>query len=224
MKISSINNQPNFGWNRTTHLAITELALKNINGLSEVEKRQIARYSQMPDYDKKEIGYLKNSHFYFPLSKNQSYGKSANRYNNAKAMFNEHLQQAAMSKTREDFFKHTGYAMHYLQEVALPMHTKSGGIISKVFDYKTHRDFEKGKKHGAKVHTSKLMEKYKETPLFFSSLQDLFQGTAMFSRSKNLQVNQFNKKSWETIQQKCFNRAVDASSEFFATLFRVARP
>ena len=42
----------NFGWNITTHLAITELALEDFTELLPKQKRWTARSSQLPDLTK----------------------------------------------------------------------------------------------------------------------------------------------------------------------------
>lgn len=225
MKIqSTTNQQPAFGWNKTTHAEMTLLALKDNNLLSEKEKRMLSRYSQMPDFDKKERGYFCNTHFFFPNStEGVSFGKGADRYNNAYSRFKELLQRSILSHNKDDFLKYMGYTVHYLQDMSTPLHTESGGLIQKVLKYKTHKDFERGKKYGATANIAKLKNEYKPESVNFSSLLDLFIGTSIFSSRPEFKVSMFNKKEWARIQQACFNKGVDTSRELFDRLTNLVR-
>ena len=108
MKINQLRENPNFKWNRTTHLEMTMLALED-SKLDNITKRQIARYSQMPDFIKSELGFYNNSHFYFPNSKEKSFGICSEKFN-AYNQFIEHLTHSISSKEDEVFFKFLGFA------------------------------------------------------------------------------------------------------------------
>lgn len=215
----SDNGSINFGWNRTTHLEMTMLALKDTK-MSDVMKRQLARYSQIPDFDKAEIGYRNNTHFYFVNSKKKSFGKNNSR-NNAFNQFKEHVTAALVTKDDNVFIKQAGYAMHYLQDMSVPLHTEKGGIFHKIIKYKLHSNFERKTKYGALSNMRKLIENYKHENINFTTFLDLFKNTAIFSQNPNLKVSCFNKKKWYSIQQECFNMGVNTTREFFEKLLSV---
>lgn len=221
MQIQSINRQ-SFGWNTQTHIGMTLLALKD-SGLEPEDMKQLAKYSVMPDFVKSEEGYHHNTHFFYPYGKDKSFGRGGNEGNNAFERFKAHLQSALATHKKTEFLKHTGYAMHFLQDVSMPLHTEPGGLVKKIRDYYLHKNFECGEKYGATPALDKLADGYKpDKNLHFSSLIDLFVSTAEFSQKPRFQVSRFNKRDWFKIQQECFNRGVDASREFFEKMLRVS--
>lgn len=221
MRVDTVKDQINFGWSKTTHLEMTMLALKDTK-ISDVTKRQLARYSQMPDFAKSERGYRNNTHFYFPGSKKKSFGKKSDKYN-ALSQFKEHLTAALFSKEDENFLKHTGYALHYLQDVSVPLHTEKGGIFHKFMKYRVHKDFEKDSKYGAQTNLRVLMENYKFQELNFTTLLDLFKDTALYSQKPEYKVKMSNKKKWYSIQQECFDMGVNTTREFVEKLLSVRK-
>ncbi len=214
-------NQPAFKWNIKTHIGMTLLAAKD-SRLNPEETKLLARYAVMPDLVKNEAGYHHNTHFFFPYGKDRSFGRGGNEMNNALERFKSHFQMALSAHKKQDFLKHTGYAMHFLQDVSMPMHTESGGLIQKMRDYYLHKSFECGKEYGASPALSKLTAGYKPNNISFSSLLDLFVSTAEFSQKPQFKVNRFNKNNWYKIQQQCFNRGIDASREFLEKMLRAA--
>ena len=78
MQINTSGGQTNFKWNKTTHLEMTMLALQN-SSIDDITKRQVARYAQMPDFAKPELGYHNNTHFFFPNSKKKSFGLDSDK-------------------------------------------------------------------------------------------------------------------------------------------------
>ena len=213
MNIVNPTQQPNFKWNRTTHLEMTMLALEKSN-LNNKTKRQIARYSQMPDLTSKERGFHCNSHFFFPLKTKKSFGFGANNYNNALAMYKEHFQSAMLAKTEKELLKHIGYALHFLQDVSMPLHTESGGFLHKAFNFFKHRNFEKGKVYGATNNLKILKENYQPENIRHSSIVDLFYETAIFSQQPEFKVYNTNKSNWINIQKACFNKGTNATRIF----------
>lgn len=214
MKIQqTFNSAQPFGWNKTTHLEMTTMAAKNMN-LSAVEKRLLARYSQIPDLDKSQSGFFNNTHFFFPNSRNNSFGIGKNKDNNAYSMFMKHVNRIFASKSREGIIKYTGYALHFLQEMSMPMHTKPGGIVSKILDYRTHVRFEKDSVYGATPHLDELRKNYTAHQMPFTSYESLFLEVARFSQLPEFKITPFNKSKWFDIQQQCFNVGVDSSTTF----------
>lgn len=216
MQINPITEQPNFKWSKETHLEMTMLALKDCN-LANKTKRQIARYSQMPDFCKEELGFHCNTHFYFPNSKSKSFGLNTEK-NNALQMFKDHVNAAIFCVKETDFLKQAGYAMHYLQDITVPLHTNSDNLIKQILKYKLHREFERGEKFGANSHLQELKENYKPDDITYTSIVELFKDTALFSNSPQLQPHTSNKSAWKDIQQTCFNRGVTVTTLLFKKL------
>ncbi len=216
MKISSLQS-PSFGWNIKTHLAITEEALKDDNRLPQNLKRYIARASELPDLDRNELQDLNSAHFYDALHEDPSYGTINDKKNNALSKFLEHNKKAQKAATKNDldlFLKEVGYALHFLQDGGTPPHTEHGNYLHKLFRIPMHVDFEKGKKRGASSRLDILKKNYVEEYLPFSSLKMLFHNTALFTLQPENLVKYTNKKSWNEIQQRCFNRGVNASKAY----------
>lgn len=212
MQINTETMKPSFGWNKTTHLDMTMLAIKDFN-IDEITKRQIARYSQMPDFDKLELGFHNNTHFFFPNSSQKSFGPKANLFN-AFNQFQKYMVSAAVEKDNNKFLRYLGYATHYLQDITVPLHTEPGGFLQKIFKCYLHKEFETNSKFGAIGNSKKLIDNYKFEKIESNSLLDLFTTTAEFSQKPELKVKFFNKKEWFNIQQICFNKGVNVSREF----------
>lgn len=212
MKIDTVN-KTSFGWNKATHLEMTMLALQDF-ALPSVEKRQLARFSQMPDLMKSEAGFFHNTHFYFPDSKKQSYGFKSSE--NAYRQFNKHVIDSLNPLDSEDFLRNAGYAIHFLQDVSMPMHTESGGILQKMRDYYLHKNFERGEKYGTAQNIKELIAEYEPESLNTEDVRKIFLDTARFS--SRFKVSRFNKKDWIKIQHLCFNRGVDATRAFFKSI------
>lgn len=214
MHINSLDNNINFGWSKTTHLEMTMLALKD-SKIDNVTKRRIARYSQMPDFVKTELGYHNNTHFYFPNSEKKSFGKNSGEFN-AYNQFKEHLTTALFSNNDEHFLKHAGFALHYLQDMSVPLHTEKGGILQKILKYNLHKEYECESKYGVQTNLKKIIENYKYQKLNFTTLLDLFKDTAEFS--SRFKITSSNKKKWYSIQQECFDMGVNTTREFLEKL------
>ena len=219
MHTTLISSQ-SFGWNYKTHIEITEMALQNDNSLDKVEKRMLGRFSQMPDFCKEELGDLNSSHFFFPYGKKKSFTLKKDSENNAFDKFKYHVNNALKESNREKFLREIGYAVHYLQDVSTPLHTEQGGILQKFFKFPIHVKFEKGEFIGASSRLQILKKQYSPEKLKFSNLQVLFYNTALFSSRPENKVKYTNKNEWFGIQQRCFNRGVDASREFFKFILR----
>lgn len=220
MQVCKSNNSSiNFGWNKTTHLEMTMLALRDLK-ISNIKKRQFARYSQMPDFARSELGYRYNTHFYFPNSNKKSFGSDVEK-NNAYFQYKEHLMTALQSDDSDVFMKHAGYALHYLQDVTVPLHTEKGGIFHKILKFGVHYSFERKTKYGTLSNMEKLIKNHKFQKINFTTLLDLFKDTAEFSQAPHLKISMFNKKKWYSIQQECFDMGVNTTREFFEKLLSV---
>lgn len=215
MNINSITS-PNFGWNIKTHLIETEHALRQNNMVSEKEKRMLGRFSQMPDLIKESTQDMNSAHFYDVLNpKDPSFGTKNDDINNAMSRFLKHTENAFKQTNRDEFLREVGYAAHYLQDAATPPHVENGNYLHKLYRLPLHHMFERGKKYGASNRSSELLENYKDGDVHFNSLEQLFHNTALFAVQKENQVNYDNIKEWFSIQQRCFNRSIDATKAYF---------
>lgn len=186
--------------------------------------------TMLPDLLKKETGFQTNTHFFFlPEGKltSESFGKDIKK-NNALVSFVKHITQSA--NTQEGIVpQETGMALHFLQDMTVPMHTQRANIslfkrfpfLGKIVDFFLHKNFESGKELGILARQEELAKNYK--PAFqelkaslgenFDS-KDLFMSNVKFSSQPHLQVARSNKKDWAEIQQAIFNRAVDSTVLF----------
>lgn len=215
-------NQTTFKWNSVTHIGMTLKAVSN-STIEPHERKVLAKFVLMPDFLASEQGYHNNTHFFFPYGKTKSFGRGGDAENNALERYKEHLQMALTVYDKPKFLKHAGFAIHYLQDVSMPMHTEPGGLLQKIMKYKIHKDFEIGKKYGATPALKDLLAGYAPENIEYSSLIDLFVRTAEFSQRPEFKIKSSNKSDWFNIQQQCFNRGVDATREFFNKLLRVAQ-
>jgi hypothetical protein len=115
--------------------------------------------------------------------------------------------------------KEIGMALHYLQDMTVPMHTKRESFAKKILDYYLHINFEMGKRMGALKRQDLLAENYIPQSVGHRVMfDDLFLSNVIFSRNSALQVRRTNKTDWPDIQQKCFDRAVDSTAAFLKKL------
>jgi len=211
------NNNPAFGWNIKTHLAITELALKDNPQVAKNMKRFIARCSELPDLMKAEVVDMSSRHFYDALHLDPSFGTVNDAKNNAMSAFLRHdafAKKAAKKGDKELFYRELGYALHYLQDGGTPPHTEHGNYLHKLFRLPMHKMFEKGRKLGATSRLDILTENYKPEELHFSTLKSLFHNTALFTLQPENLVKYRNIYKWFGIQQRCFDRSVNASKAY----------
>ena len=203
-----------FGWNVTTHMAMTEKAIGEIDTLSNVEKRMLGRFSQMPDFDAREVVDFVSPHFYDVLYPDPSFGTKNDARNNAMSRFLTYARKAMKETDREMFLRKIGYAVHYLQDVSTPPHVEHGNYLHKLFRIPMHNMFEKGKKLGATSRLDILEKNYMPEEIPFSNLKQLFHNTALYTVQPENKVKYTNIKQWFGIQQRCFNRGVNVSKTF----------
>lgn len=209
---------------------LQKLIEKNTQASTPAEKfiNEILDGTMLPDLLKKETGFMTNSHFYFLPEgslKTESFGKEV-KTNNALVSYLNHLTKADDAMNTGVFPQESGMALHYLQDMTVPMHTQRANIpifkhfpfLGKIVDFFLHKNFETGKKLGILSKQEELARNYKpdfdklreSLPDGFSS-KDLFMSNVEFSSQPQLQVERSNKKDWPKIQQEIFNRAVDST-------------
>lgn len=192
------------------------------NELQAKFRQEIADASMLPDLLKTETGFHTNRHFYFPPTPQKqriSFGPNEDK-NNARFAFEKHITNALIpfSDQKHLIPKETGMALHFLQDMAVPMHTRRQGVYGKAVDFLMHRKFELNMLENQE----KLLKNYKpgfidmskeigNNPVTHSVHTDTFLANCRFSTQPDLQVRRSNKKDWEQIQQSIFNRAVDST-------------
>lgn len=213
MKVS-LSTNPAFRWNIKTHIAMTEKAVSDNNILSKTEKRMLGRFSQMPDLDAREVVDFVSPHFYDVLHLDPSFGTKNDARNNAMSRFITYANKAKKETVREDFLRKAGYAVHYLQDASAPPHTEHGNYLHKLYRVPMHKWFEKGKYIGATSRLDILEKNYVPEEIPFSDLKLLFHNTALYTVQPENHVRYYNIKKWPEIQQRCFNKGVNASKAF----------
>lgn len=219
MNISPINSI-NFGWHIKTHTAVTEKAAENLKMLSKKEIKKLGKFSQMPDLIKEELKDLNSGHFYDVFSKDSSYGMMDEDTNNAFSKFLSHTQTALKQKDRDNFLRYVGYASHYLQDASTPPHAEHGNYFHKLYRLPMHMMFEKGKINGANSRLEEFAKGYTEENLSYPNLETLFHNTALHSVRKENKVGYDNIKDWKNIQQRSYNRSVNATKVYLEHMLK----
>ena len=214
MKIKPVIS-PNFGWNKKTHIVMTEEAAKDNAELSKVERRMLGRFSQMPDVDPRELVDMISPHFYDVLHPDPCFGTKNDARNNALSRFMSFSRKALKSKDRETFLRHMGYAAHYLQDVSTPPHTEHGNYAHKLYRVPMHKMFEKWAPFGASTRLDSLVKNFVPEEVPFSTLQSLLHNTALYTVQPENKVRYYNISKWSKKQQRCFNKGVNATKAYF---------
>jgi len=205
MKIDNKQNNINFGWNAFTHKAITKKALEDIS-ISNKYKRIIQNYSMAPDFD--STRKLGDTHCYYKSSVDAyKRGKI-----NAKTFYIEYIKKATaafMEGNKIKAAKFIGRLLHFLQDVALTMHTKPKpkAILEKAVDEKMHRKFETQ----TLLKQGQYLKNYKKPPVSNKGLIQLFTENVDFS-TRSEQVSNNNVSSWGNIAQEGINQATTSST------------
>ncbi|MBR6126737.1 hypothetical protein IKQ21_03545 [bacterium] len=217
-KCSSIN----FGQAIKVHRQMTLLALKDNNVLTDIEKNMVSQFVKEPDLIRGELEDFNAGHFYDALSEDPSFGRKNDDKNNALSKFlyhNGESEKAVMAGNRELALREAGFAAHYLQDAATPPHVEHGNYLHKFFRLFMHKDFERGKKFGASSRLPFLINHYIKEEIPFSNLASLLHNTALYTVQPENHVSYSNKKLWPKIQQRTFNRGVNATKAYFDYVF-----
>lgn len=230
----SYNNNISFGHNMRTHRAITELAVETNDILTQIQKRMLGRYSQMPDVDRREVVDFISPHFYDVLHKDPSFGTINDARNNAFSRFMTFTRKALKQNDIDGFLRDIGYAIHYLQDAATPPHTEHGNYLQKLFRLPMHIQYEKGKKLGTSTKLDTLAKNYEFEDMSPSSniptkkkdipkiAELLFHNTALFSVQPWNQVKYRNVSKWPEIQQRSYNKGVNATRAYLELILPYA--
>lgn len=223
MNIRSVNNI-NFGWHCDTHKNITQAALKDFPQFQQYQD-VFELEVQKPDLD--DIGFLANKHFYYAPEDGKSpmsFFDNKEQTNNAKSAYKTHvkvLDKAIENKDTLAIISQAARAMHFLQDMAQPQHTKKGSLLTKAIELKIHNDYEQAVLNKQDIHKEEYFktayntnEQNQPGPRKFI---DIFEDTASDSQL-GAQITRKNEKNWSSIAQYQYNNAVNASREFLMSL------
>jgi hypothetical protein len=227
--ISKSSSNTNFGWGIKTHKKITKLALENSNlKLKEHHKKMLIRASKQPDIE--EISFFGSDHFCFAIPKDMKPVRflsfldfSGNH--NALAKFIKHLeksQKALLSDKKHKALEEIGRAIHFLQDMCVPLHTEKGAFMPKLRDSRMHVDYEEnfvGTRLGKLISPQKVSETDNSQD-FKTFALSLFKEN--FDFSSKYKISKKNKNAWEPIAQETMNQAVGSTQKLlnaFSDLF-----
>lgn len=207
MRIDNNKNTPNFGWNCFTHKAITTHALKNLPELKKY-KRILQNYCQAPDFD--DTRFLGDNHCYYKSSQNDyKNGKPS-----AKSFYAKYIKEArtaSLQGNKKLTAKCMGRALHFLQDMALTLHTKPKptGRLEKKADERMHFKFESLTFLKQNIYR----KNYKKPQISDKTFNKLFMDNVEYS-TKGQQVEKNNTSSWGLIAQGGINHAIATTTAF----------
>jgi len=208
MKVNDKSGNVTFGWNCFTHKTITKRALKEIPSLKKY-KNILNKYCQAPDFD--DTRFIGDNHcFYKSAVSDYKNGKIS-----AKTFYTEYIikaRTASLEGDKKTTAKYLGRALHFLQDMANPMHTnpKPQEPLARKIDHRTHFKFESITFLKQRLYTKNYQQK---EPAFFKSLKKLFMGNVEFSTSGE-QVSKENNASWNKLAQAGMNQAITSTKLF----------
>ena len=123
-------------------------------------------------------------------------------------------KRATKKNNMDVFLREIGYAAHYLQDGGTPPHTEHGNYFHKLYRLPMHIAFERGKRFGATSRLETLVGNLVREDVPFSTLKMLFHNTALFTVQPENLVRYYNVHKWAGIQQRCFNRSVNATAAY----------
>ena len=232
--ISKSTSNNNFGWSTKTHKKITAYAIKNSKlELKSHHEKILIDFSRQPDID--EINFFGSGHFCFSIPENMkttrflSFMDFSGKHN-ALAKFTKHIdkaQKALLKDKKHKSLVEIGRAVHFLQDMCVPLHTEKGAILPKLRDSRMHVDYEDN-------FVESRLEKFlvPQATLETDSVHD-FRTFALdlfkknFDFSSKFKISKKNKNSWESIAQDTMNQAVGSTQKLlnaFNNLFVLEIP
>lgn len=217
MKIDKIqNNNINFGFNYNTHRKIADIVIANEFPKLKKYIPIIREAVQAPDFD--ELGIKSNTHFYYPF---KSYIKPRSSFldfdwgHNARSRFNKHIDLMYQYRENNSFIKmieQAGRAKHFLDDMSMGLHVKSGNFVEKLKEMKVHKAFE----DFVYRHEDEFIAKSSKSPIRFKdkSYDDIFMSVVNNTENMELPTSD-NVQKWPVIAQNSINSAMDASRVFF---------
>lgn len=217
MKIDKIqNNNINFGFNYNTHRKIADTVIENEFPKLKKYIPIIREAVQAPDFD--ELGIKSNTHFYYPF---KSYIKPRSSFldfdwdHNARSRFKKHIDLMLKYRENNSFIKmieQAGRAKHFLDDMSMGLHVKSGNFVEKLKEMRVHKAFE----DFVYRHEDEFIAKSSKSPIRFKdkSYDDIFMSVVNNTENMELPTSD-NVQKWPVIAQNSINSAMDASRVFF---------
>lgn len=204
-----------FGWTCNTHRKITVKIASQINGIKKY-KYVLGDFVQKPDFD--ELGPMGNRHFYFghiPKSYLDYTG-----HNNALSYYKKHVKQmleASKNKDKNTLIENAGRALHFLQDMSMPLHTKRTSFIKKVWDFANHITFEnfvefrRRDYFNHKKRFNKCLDNYEPQEENFIKL---FINSFSLTKKITPPTQKNSSMLWEDIGRTSFKQTMDSTREF----------
>lgn len=215
---SSSNN--NFGWHLKTHKKLTEYVVRQSDlKLKNHHEKILIKASTQPDLDETQLH--SSSHFCFSIPKDLKPKRflsfiDFSGKNNALAKFTKHIDKAQKALSKDKLHKSLdefGRALHFLQDVCVPLHTEKGSFFRKLMDSKMHLDYEVGfiNPQIDKFLRPQSISKSEKKEDFKTLALNLFKEN--FDFSSQFKISNKNKSSWGEIAQVTMDQAVSSSQK-----------
>lgn len=198
----------NFDWFWGTHKKITKAALAFFPRLQRYEEL-LKEFVVRPDFTEK--GFLRNWHFYLP-DKNKSYLDFSGK-DNAYTRYRLHVAKMLFAIRKRNIYqavKHTGKALHFLQDMTQPHHTQGGFIFNKAFNLRTHRQFE----NFVSQNEDRLLQGLAPDHFMPKDFDKLFKLNVEFSTNITTPIKKNKDTDWERIAHAGLQQAARSTHAF----------
>lgn len=198
-------DKTNFGWLPATHKKIISCTAKNFSNL-ELPQKRLEKFVQKPDFDETNILWF--------FGHKHNYCK--NLPNNAFDYYKKHVNlmvSAIKAENKPLFWEHAGRALHFLQDVAQPLHTQKPPSFCGVIKFVEHLKFERFVRKKQEV----FIRNYSIKTHKIRNFEELFLNTVKISSQSEPPITA-NKDKWMNIGQAGFNKAIDSTTEFLTKI------
>lgn len=208
------NNNLTFGWGGRTHKALVKKAIGSIEEPlhSLIQPKTIKKNINWPDDFENQFipgGKFKTAHYYDPKKPVKSL--------DAWDMFQDHAKKAFVAiKEKKDkkFNKEIARAIHYIQDMSVPVHTRTNNILITHGSYEVFADTE----------SKAILDK--TTPVISGGLNHSFVKVAKNNllkdakKSRALYKKVASKKTedWHQVAKETLPDALNSTTEFLISL------
>lgn len=226
--ISRVSSDNNFGWNIKTHKKITKYAIQNSDlKLKSHHEHILIEASKQPDIDETQLH--SSSHFCFAIPKDFKPKRflsfiDFSGKNNALAKFIKHIDKAQKAMSKDKTHKsldELGRALHFLQDICVPLHSEKGSFIKKFIDSKMHLEYEIGfvNANTDKFLRPQVIVDFDKKEDFKTFALNLFKEN--FDFSSKFKISNKNKESWSEIAQVTMDKAVSSTQKLITGFLSV---
>lgn len=194
-------DKTNFGWLPATHKRIINCTVKNFPDL-ELPQKRLEKFVQKPDFDETNVLWI--------FGHRHDYCK--NLPNNAFDYYKKHVSlmiSAIKSENKQLIWEHAGRALHFLQDMAQPLHTQKSPSFCGVIKFIEHLKFERFVRKKQAI----FIENHSTITPKIRSFEELFLNTVRVSSQSEPPVAA-NKDKWINIGRAGINEAIDSTTEF----------